>query len=142
MAMPLKLAPLLLAHLYNKHSRRNMFKQLVIVFLSVTSFSLEPAFAAGSTVNEDFSLVQALCDDMIDAAKKEDQPRVLELAEAALKLSEAQRRDNSLAIDRFRPKIRYAKKAAATGDFDSAIGHLEEAIPLMKAAPTSWDGGS
>lgn len=119
-----------------------MFKQLVIVFLSVTSFSLEPAFAAGSTVNEDFSLVQALCDDMIDAAKKEDQPRVLELAEAALKLSEAQRRDNSLAIDRFRPKIRYAKKAAATGDFDSAIGHLEEAIPLMKAAPTSWDGGS
>lgn len=119
-----------------------MFKQLAIVFLSVTSFSLEPAFAAGSTVNEDFSMVKSLSEDMIEAAKKEDQPRFLELAEAALKLSEAQRRDNSMAIDRFRPKIRYAKKAAVTGDFDTAIGYLEEAIPLMKAAPTSWDGGS
>jgi ribosomal protein S20 len=119
-----------------------MFKQLVIVILFVASFGFEPAYAAGSTVNEDFSLIQLFCDDMIEAAKKEDQPLFLELADKALKLSEAQRRDNSMAIDRFRPKIRFAKKAAAKGDFDSAIGYLEEAKPLMKAAPTSWDGGS
>jgi hypothetical protein len=119
-----------------------MFKQIVMIFLSVVSFSVEPAYAAGSTINEDFSLVKSLCGDMIEAAKKEDQPRFLELADTALKLSEAQRRDNSMAIDRFRPKIRFAKKAGATGDFDTAIGYLEEAIPLMKAAPTSWDGGS
>ncbi|MBM4206635.1 MAG: hypothetical protein FJ190_01025 [Gammaproteobacteria bacterium] len=99
-------------------------------------------FAAGSTVNEDFSLVIELCNDMIDAAKLSDQARFLELADAALRLSEAQRRDNSMAIDRFRPKIRAAKKAAKNGDFTNAISHLEEAKPLMKAAPTSWDGGS
>jgi hypothetical protein len=47
-----------------------------------------------------------------------------------------------MAIDRFRPKIRAAKKAAKNGDFMNAITLLEEAKPLMKAAPTSWDGGS
>lgn len=116
----------------------NLFKSLLIISVMV----MAQAFAAGSTVNEDFSLVKELCDSMIVAAKQNDQARFLELADAALKLSEAQRRDNSMAIDRFRPKIRAAKKAAKNGDFTAAISHLEEAIPLMKAAPTSWDGGS
>lgn len=117
-------------------------KYKFICLLISLAASWGSAYAAGSTVNEDFSLVVSLCDDMIAAAKKSDQARFLELANAALKLSEAQRRDNSLAIDRFRPKIRSAKKAAKAGDFDSAIGFLEEAKPLMKAAPTSWDGGT
>lgn len=100
------------------------------------------SFSAGSTVNEDFSLVRALCEDMIAAAEQKDKNRFIELADAALKLSEAQRRDNSMSIDRFRPKIRYAKKAAKAEDFSKAIGFLEEAIPLMKPASATWDGGA
>jgi hypothetical protein len=103
---------------------------------------LRTAFSAGSTVYEDFSLVRSLCDDMIESAKKKDKDRFLELADSALKLSEAQRRDNSMAIDRFRPKIRAAKKAAKSDDFDKAIQFLEEAKPLMKPASATWDGGS
>lgn len=117
-------------------------KLFLMILLSIMSVGFGYAFAAGSTVNEDFSMVKSLSEDMIEAAKKEEQELFLKLADAALKLSEAQRRDNSLAIDRFRPKLRHAKKAAVTGDFDTAIGYLEEAIPLMKAAPTSWDGGT
>lgn len=106
------------------------------------SLSPNAVFSAGSTVNEDFSMVRSLCEDMIDAAKQKDTDRFIELGDAALKLSEAQRRDNSMSIDRFRPKIRSAKKAAKAGEFDKAISALEEAIPLMKPAATSWDGGS
>lgn len=69
------------------------------VFLAFFLFG--NAHAAGSTINEDFSLVSSLCDDMIAWAKKEDTMAFLESADAALKLSEAQRRDNSMAIDRF-----------------------------------------
>lgn len=98
--------------------------------------------AAGSTVNENFSLVKTLCDDMIQLAKQENQDGFLELADAALKLSEASRRDNSLAIDRYRPKIRAAKKAGKVGEFDKAIFYLEEAKSLMKPAKMSWDGGT
>lgn len=77
--------------------------------------------AAGSTVNENFSLVKSLCDDMIQLVKRGNQDGFLQLADAALKLSEASRRDNSLAIDRYRPKIRAAKKAGKTGEIDKAI---------------------
>lgn len=106
------------------------------------SFAVNQALAAGSTVNEDFTLVRSLCDDMIEVAKKKDKEHFLELADAALKLSEAQRRDNSMSIDRFRPKIRAAKKAAKSGEFDKAISLLEEAKPLMKPATATWDGGA
>ncbi|CAG7857494.1 hypothetical protein MCAMS1_02337 [biofilm metagenome] len=116
--------------------------QLVKSVFIICSICVGQTFAAGSTVNEDFTLVSSICDDMIEVAKKGDQSRFIELADTALKLSEAQRRDNSMAIDRFRPKIRAAKKAAKNGDFNNAISLLEEAKPLMKAAPTSWDGGS
>ncbi len=118
---------------------------LIKWFLSVAIacvLNIGQAYAAGSPVNEDFSLVRSLCDDMIIVAQKSDQERFIKLADAALKLSEAMRRDNSMAIDRFRPKLRAAKKAAKNGDFNAAISLLEEAKPLMKAAPTSWDGGS
>jgi hypothetical protein len=66
----------------------------------------------------------------------------LQLADSALKLSEAQRRDNSMAIDRFRPKIRAAKKAGKLGEFEQAISLLKEAKDLMKPATASWDGVS
>lgn len=117
----------------------------LIKLLSILLFwSLLPntSYSAGSTVNEDFTLVRSLCEDMIELAKQKDTDRFIVLADSALKLSEAQRRDNSMSIDRFRPKIRYAKKAAKAGDFEKAISYLEEAIPLMKPATTSWDGGT
>jgi hypothetical protein len=108
----------------------------------VLSFLPQTVFSAGSTINEDFSLVRSICEDMIPLAKQKNLNRFVELADAALKLSEAQRRDNSMSIDRFRPKIRLAKKAAKAGDFATAVSLLEEAIPLMKAASSTWDGGS
>jgi hypothetical protein len=115
-------------------------KPLVLSFFMIALAG--NAYAAGSTINEDFSLVHSICDDMIDLAKNRDQPGFIKLADSALTLSEAQRRDNSLAIDRFRPKIRAAKKAAKEGNFDSAVSLLKEAQSYMKPAPTSWDGGS
>jgi hypothetical protein len=98
--------------------------------------------AAGAVLNEDFTLVRSLCDDMVELAKKGNKEGFLELADSALKLSEAQRRDNSMAIDRFRPKLRAAKKAGKAGDFDAAIEFVQEAKTLMKPATASWDGGS
>ncbi len=114
------------------------FIVLLIGFFAVTL----NVNAAGSTINEDFSLVIEICDDMLDFAKKKDQGSFIKLAESALAVSEAQRRDNSLAIDRFRPKLRAAKKAAKSGDFDAAVGFVNEAKAYMHAAPASWDGGS
>jgi hypothetical protein len=118
----------------------NLFKLGLVFFLSF--FLLGNIHAAGSPVNEDFSVVSALCDDMVELAKKGSKEEFLEIVDSALKLSEAQRRDNSMAIDRFRPKLRAAKKAGKSGDFDAAIGFVEEAKTLMKPATASWDGGS
>jgi hypothetical protein len=115
--------------------------KLGLVF-SLSFFLFETAFAAGSTVNEDFALVRSLCDDMIGLAKNGNTDGFMELADATLKLSEAQRRNNSMSIDRFRPKIRMAKKAAKQGEFNKAISLLEEAKPLMKPATAAWDGGA
>ena len=112
------------------------------IVLMLLLFTVSYIYAAGSKINEDFTLVKALCDDMEQLAKQGDKEGFLELANSALNLSEALRRDNSMAIDRFRPKIRAAKKAGKEGDFTKAINFLEEAKPLMKSATTSWDGGS
>jgi hypothetical protein len=127
---------------YNNNQKviMNFIESVLAIFLSF--FLLGNVYAAGSPVNEDFSTVASLCDDMIASAKKGNKESFLGLANAALKLSEAQRRDNSMAIDRFRPKLRAAKKAANSGDFDKAIVYLEEAKSLMKPAKASWDGGS
>ena len=118
----------------------NLSKLGKAVFLSI--FLLGNVHAAGSPVNEDFSLVRNLCDDMVDMAKKGNKEGFLEAIDSALKISEAQRRDNSMAIDRFRPKLRAAKKAGKSGDFVAAIALVEEAKTLMKPAKASWDGGS
>lgn len=110
--------------------------------LILSFFLLGNLHAAGAVLNEDFSLVSSLCDDMIEMAKKGNKEVFVELTDSALKLSEAQRRDNSMAIDRFRPKLRAAKKAGKAGDFDAAIGFVQEAKTLMKPAKATWDGGS
>jgi hypothetical protein len=115
-------------------------KLCTVFFLSF--FLLGNVHAAGSPVNEDFSVVSGLCDHMVELAKKGSKEEFLDIVDSALKLSEAQRRDNSMAIDRFRPKLRAAKKAGKAGDFDAAIGFVEEAKTLMKPATASWDGGS
>ncbi|MEQ1545952.1 hypothetical protein [Methyloglobulus sp.] len=109
---------------------------------SLSFFLWGNAHAAGAPVNEDFSVVSSLCDDMVELAKKGSKEEFIEIADSALRLSEAQRRDNSMAIDRFRPKLRAAKKAGKSGDFDAAIGFVQEAKTLMKPATASWDGGS
>ncbi len=117
----------------------NLFKLYFVLIFSF--FIFDTCQAAGSTVNEDFTMVESLCDEMKEMAKKNNKDSFVELADAALKLSEAQRRDNSASIDRFRPKLRAAKKAAKAGDFEKAITFLEEAKPFMKPATATWDGG-
>lgn len=114
----------------------------IITTLILSLFLQGYLHAAGAVLNEDFTLVRSLCDDMVELAKKGNKEGFVELADSALKLSEAQRRDNSMAIDRFRPKLRAAKKAGKAGDFDAAIGFVQEAKTLMKPATASWDGGS
>jgi hypothetical protein len=114
----------------------------IITTLILSLFLQGNLHAAGAVLNEDFTLVRALCDDMVELAKKGNKGGFVELADSALKLSEAQRRDNSMAIDRFRPKLRAAKKAGKTGAFDAAMGFVEEAKTLMKPATATWDGGS
>ncbi len=119
-----------------KFIRLNIAVSLVFFLFSGT------AFAAGAPVNEDFSLVASLCDQMIASAQKGNKDGFIELADAALKLSEALRRDNSMAIDRFRPKLRAAKKAGKTGDFNEAVKFIEEAKTMMTPTPAAWDGGN
>ena len=114
----------------------------IITTLILSFFLLDNLHAAGAVLNEDFSLVSGLSDDMIELAKKGNKEGFVELADSALKLSEAQRRDNSMAIDRFRPKLRAAKKAGKAGDFAAAIKFVQEAKTLMKPATATWDGGS
>lgn len=118
----------------------NLSKLGMMVFLSFCL--LGNIHAAGAPVNEDFTLVKSLCDDMVEMAEKGNKEAFLESADAALRLSEAQRRDNSMAIDRFRPKLRAAKKAGKSGDFVAAVTLVEEAKDLMKPAKAAWDGGS
>lgn len=110
--------------------------------LLLALFSLTVVHAAGNPVGEDFTMLLSLCDDMLELAKNRNNRGFAETVDAALKLSEAQRRDNSMAIDRFRPKLRSAKKAVKGGDFDAGIGLVQEAKALMKPATPGWDGGS
>jgi hypothetical protein len=112
----------------------NLIKIVLVFCLSF--FLLGNIHAAGSALYEDFSLMSSISDDMISWAKKGNKEAFLESADAALKLSEAQRRNNSMAIDRFRPK------AGNVGDFDAAIQFVQEAKTLMKPATATWDGGS
>ena len=86
--------------------------------------------------------MKSLCEEMVLLAKQGDTEKFLKLSDTALRYSEAIRRDNSMAIDRFRPKLRAAKKAGKSGDFDKATALLEEAKTLMKPATAAWDGGS
>jgi hypothetical protein len=118
----------------------NLIRLGIVFFL--TCFLVSNSHAAGSPVNEDFSLVIELSDNMIAMAKNGNKEGFIELADSALKLSEALRRDNSMAIDRFRPKLRAAKKAGKSGDFDKAVMFLKEAKVLMKPTSAKWDGGS
>ena len=119
-----------------------IFRQLGVAVFWVFFFMANNAFSAGAPVNEDFSLVISLCDDMLEMARKSNKDGFVELADAALNLSEALRRDNSMAIDRFRPKLRAAKKAAKSDDFNQAITLVGEAKALMKPTKAAWDGGT
>ena len=116
-------------------------KQLGIASSLIFLLVAGDGYAAGSPVHEDFSMVMSLCDDMVAMAQKGNQEGFLNLADTALKLSEAIRRDNSMAIDRFRPKLRFAKKAGKIGDLGTAVKFVEEAKLLMKPNSAKWDGG-
>jgi hypothetical protein len=120
--------------------KMNAIKLGMALFL--TCILLADSHAAGSPVNEDFSLVIELSNNMVAMAKAGNKDGFLKQADAALKLSEAQRRDNSMAIDRFRPKLRAAKKAGKVGEFDNAIKLVEEAKSLMHPSPAMWDGST
>lgn len=116
------------------------YKLGLAIFVSM--LWVNTSHAAGSTINEDFALVHSMCVDLESLAQKKDKDSFIGLIDSALKLSEAQRRDNSMAIDRFRPKLRAAKKSVKEGDFDKAVSLLKEARELMKPASATWDGGS
>lgn len=118
----------------------NLYKLAISFFFAF--LLIGNANSAGAPVNEDFSLVISLCDDMIGLAQKGNKDGFIELADAALKLSEALRRDNSMAIDRFRPLIRNAKKSAKAGDLAAAVVSVEAARAQMKPTTAAWDGGS
>lgn len=117
------------------------FNKVCMPFL-LAFFLLGNAQAAGNPVGEDFTVLLSLCDDMLELAKNRNNKGFVEVVDTALKLSEAQRRDNSMAIDRLRPKLRSAKKAVKGGDFVAGVGFVEEAKVLMKPAASGWDGGS
>jgi hypothetical protein len=118
----------------------NVFKLIIAFFLMFSLFG--HAKAAGNPVSEDFTLLLTLCDNMVELATRQDEKGFIEVSDAALKLAEAQRRNSSMALDRVRPKLRSAKKAVKSGDFDASIKFIEEAKQLMKPTKISWDGGS
>ncbi|SJM92641.1 conserved exported hypothetical protein [Crenothrix polyspora] len=118
----------------------NVFKLMTAFFLA---FLLSGnAQAAGNPVSEDFSLLLSLCDNMVELATRQDDKGFFEVADAALKLAEAQRRNSSMALDRVRPKLRSAKKSVKSGDYDASLKFIAEAKALMKPTSVSWDGGS
>ncbi|WP_394754747.1 hypothetical protein [Crenothrix sp.] len=117
----------------------NVFKLMMAFFL--TFLLSGNAQAAGNPVSEDFSLLLSLCDNMIELASRQDKG-FPEVADATLKLAEAQRRNSSMALDRVRPKLRSAKKSFKMGNYEASIKFIEEAKLLMKPTTVSWDGGS
>jgi hypothetical protein len=121
-------------------AKMNLLKLMMAFFLAfLLSGNTQ---AAGNPVSEDFTLLLSLCDNMLELATRQDDKSFIEVADAALKLAEAQRRNSSMALDRVRPKLRSAKKAVKSGNFDASIKFIEEAKVLMKPTTTSWDGGS
>jgi hypothetical protein len=110
----------------------NFKRTLVIIFLSLFSFGL--AQAAGEPMNEDFSELVTLSEKMLDAGKSSDISGFNTAADDAMAIvkERGMKRGNSPKLQKVAPKFKAAKKAANSGDFQTGVKLVEEALAAMK----------
>lgn len=117
---------------------------LLILLLSFVSISF--AEAAGGPVDEDYTPLISLSNNMLELAKQSNANDLVKKMDEAMNIAtELSLRNNSMTLGRFYcPKLRIAKKAAKAGKFAESIDAIEQskAVLLQKKAPLTWDGGS
>lgn len=112
--------------------------------LAISLFSAA-AFAAGSPMNEDFSKLIGISNQVLEAAKNSDGEKVSSLAEEGLQAAKDQgATGQSPGLQKVSERMKKAKKAGKKGDFETATTVMNEAIAEMskpKSKP-NFGGGS
>lgn len=116
----------------------------ILAALVMSSFALT-AFAAGSPMNEDFTKLIGISNQVLEAAKNSDGEKVTTLADEGLQTTKDQGiTGQSPGLQRVAERMKKAKKAGKKGDFETATTAMNEAITEMqkvKPAP-NFGGGS
>lgn len=105
----------------------------ILAAMALSLFSIGVAQAAGSPLHEDYTKLLGISDKMLEAAKAKD---ISGFTAAASEASDAAKdqgiNGNSPRLQRVSTKIKQAKKAAKSGDFDAATAMINEAVTEMK----------
>ena len=116
----------------------------LLAALAISLFSAT-AFAAGSPMNEDFTKLIGISNQVLEAAKSSNGEKVTALAEEGLQAAKDQGiTGQSPALQRVAERMKKAKKAGKKGDFATATTAMDEAIAEMskpKQEP-KFGGGS
>jgi hypothetical protein len=114
---------------------------LAVLLLSLCSSGM--VYAAGSPINEDYTVLIALGEKMLAASKASDASTFATVATEASDVAKVQgNKGNSPRLQRISTKIKQAKKSVKVGDFLKATTLVEEAMVEMKKtnAPPQWGG--
>jgi hypothetical protein len=105
----------------------------ILAAIMLSLFSIGVAQAAGSPLHEDYTALLAISGKMLEAAKAKDVTGFTAAASEASDVAKDQgNKGNSPRLQRISTKIKQAKKAAKSGDFDKATSLTEEAKVEME----------
>ena len=105
----------------------------ILTAMMLSLLSIGAAQAAGSPLHEDYTALLAISDKMLEAAKAKDTTGFATAASEASDVAKDQgNKGNSPRLQRISTKIKQAKKAAKSGDFDGATKLVDEAVVEMK----------
>lgn len=105
----------------------------ILAAMMLSLLSIGAAQAAGSPLHEDYTALLAISDKMLEAAKAKDTTGFSAAASEASDVAKDQgNKGNSPRLQRISTKIKQAKKAAKSGDFDGAAKLVDEAVVEMK----------
>jgi hypothetical protein len=100
----------------------------ILAAIMLSMFSIGVAQAAGSPLHEDYTALLAISDKMLETAKAKDVSGFTAAASEASDVAKDQgNKGNSPRLQRISTKIKQAKKAAKSGDFNAATSLVEEA---------------
>jgi cellobiose-specific phosphotransferase system component IIA len=109
----------------------------IMAALVLSLFSMGVVQAAGQPIHEDYTALLAISEKMLAAAKAKDTTAFTDAATEASAVAKDQgNKGNSPRLQRISTMIKQAKKAAKTGDFDSATTKTEEARVEMNKPDT------